>query len=564
MSLFRSRKQKLGDTAVVATAAQKESDNRLLELEAISAAIAKSQAVIEFNMDGTIITANGNFLQAMGYSLPEIVGQHHRMFVDPAERDGAEYQRFWERLQSGKYDAAQYKRIGKGGREVWIQASYNPLVGPSGRPYKVVKFATDVTAQVKSAQALEAAVRESQDAIHAVREGASDRRISLSGKTGQLEALCSTLNQFIDDIVNSVSDTERVVKHAVEGRLRERIDVGQKTGHFHALGTSVNGLIDNMMHLVSTLQATSNEVKTGAEEISRGNLDLSQRTEQQASSLEETAASMEQMTATVRNNADNAAQANHLAAAARDEAERGGKVVGSAVAAMSEINAASKRIADIIGVIDDIAFQTNLLALNAAVEAARAGEQGRGFAVVASEVRSLASRSAGAAKEIKALIQDSVAKVSEGTKLVDESGATLVHIVRGVKKVTDVVAEIAASSREQSIGIEEVNKSVASMDAMTQQNAALVEQASAAAQALTNQAVNLAALTAHYDVGGSATPPRQTVTPARPPKTAPATGVAERRSAKRPWAVKSKPVAAHVPEPAPKSAQAGEDTWQEF
>ena len=564
MSLFRSRKQKLGDTAVVATAAQKESDNRLLELEAISAAIAKSQAVIEFNMDGTIITANGNFLQAMGYSLPEIVGQHHRMFVDPAERDGAEYQRFWERLQSGKYDAAQYKRIGKGGREVWIQASYNPLVGPSGRPYKVVKFATDVTAQVKSAQALEAAVRESQDAIHAVREGASDRRISLSGKTGQLEALCSTLNQFIDDIVNSVSDTERVVKHAVEGRLRERIDVGQKTGHFHALGTSVNGLIDNMMHLVSTLQATSNEVKTGAEEISRGNLDLSQRTEQQASSLEETAASMEQMTATVRNNADNAAQANHLAAAARDEAERGGKVVGSAVAAMSEINAASKRIADIIGVIDDIAFQTNLLALNAAVEAARAGEQGRGFAVVASEVRSLASRSAGAAKEIKALIQDSVAKVSEGTKLVDESGATLVHIVRGVKKVTDVVAEIAASSREQSIGIEEVNKSVASMDAMTQQNAALVEQASAAAQALTNQAVNLAALTAHYDVGGSATPPRQTVAPARPPKTAPATGVAERRSAKRPWAVKSKPVAARVPEPAPKSAQAGEDTWQEF
>jgi len=549
LSLFRSQKNILSGPAVAAMAARKESDSRLTELEAISAAIGKSQAVIEFNMDGTIITANSNFLQALGYSLPEIAGKHHRMFVDPAERDSVDYQRFWERLRNGQYDAAQYKRLSKDGREVWIQASYNPLVGPDGRPYKVIKFATDVTAQVKAAHALEAAVRESQDAIRAVLDGASDRRIPLSGKTGQLEALCSSLNQFIDNIVDSVGDTQRVVKHAVEGRLRERIDIGKKTGHFHALGSSVNGLIENMMHLVSTLQVTSNEVKSGAEEISRGNLDLSQRTEQQAASLEETAASMEQMTATVRNNADNAAQANHLAAAARDEAERGGKVVGSAVAAMSEINEASKRIADIIGVIDDIAFQTNLLALNAAVEAARAGEQGRGFAVVASEVRSLASRSAGAAKEIKGLIQDSVAKVSEGTKLVDESGAVLVQIVRGVKKVTDVVAEIAASSREQSTGIEEVNKSISSMDAMTQQNAALVEQASAAAQALTTQAVNLSALTSHYDVGHSATPP---------------TGVAQRRSANRPWTPKPKPTAVRKPAPATKIAQAGEDSWQEF
>jgi methyl-accepting chemotaxis protein len=559
LSLFRSQKKLAND--VGAAAARADSDARLQELEAISAAIGKSQAVIEFNMDGTIITANDNFLQAVGYTLPEIVGQHHRMFVDAAEREGPEYQRFWEQLRNGQYDAAQYRRIGKGGREIWIQASYNPLVGPNGKPYKVVKFAADVTAKVQAAQALEAAVRESQDAIHAVLGGASDRRISLSGKTGQLEALCAVLNKFIDSIVDSVSDTQRVVKHAVEGRLRERIDVTQKTGHFHALATSVNGLIDNMMDVVSAVQATSNEVRSGAEEISRGNLDLSQRTEEQASSLEQTAASMEQMTATVRNNADNAAQANQLVTSARDEAERGGKVVGSAVAAMSEINAASKRIADIIGVIDDIAFQTNLLALNAAVEAARAGEQGRGFAVVASEVRNLASRSAGAAKEIKALIQDSVAKVSEGTKLVDESGAMLVQIVRGVKKVTDVVAEIAASSKEQSLGIEQVNKSISAMDAMTQQNAALVEQASAAAHALTNQAVNLASLTSHYEVGNSAAAPRA----ATPPPLG-----AERRSGARPWSNRAKPAAAaqpakaHTAKPPAKGAQGGEDTWQEF
>jgi methyl-accepting chemotaxis protein len=212
---------------------------------------------------------------------------------------------------------------------------------------------------------------------------------------------------------------------------------------------------------------------------------------------------MATMTTTVKNNADNAVQANQLAAAAREKAERGGKVVGAAVVAMSEINVASRRIADIIGVIDEIAFQTNLLALNAAVEAARAGEQGRGFAVVASEVRNLASRSAGAAKEIKALIQDSVSKVTEGTTLVDESGKVLEEIVVGVKHVTDVVAEIAASSREQASGIEHVNRAVTSMDSVTQQNAALVEEASAAAQALTELADNLTQLTSHFRVGAS-------------------------------------------------------------
>jgi methyl-accepting chemotaxis protein len=295
-------------------------------------------------------------------------------------------------------------------------------------------------------------------------------------------------------------EVKEMVKRAVGGDLTARIESRGKEGFFQVLAEGMNELTGKMADVVRSMSAAAAEVRTGADEISRGNLNLSQRTEEQASSLEETASSMEQMTSAVKNNADNAAQANQLAAAARDQAERGGKVVGAAVSAMSEINTASKKIADIIGVIDEIAFQTNLLALNAAVEAARAGEQGRGFAVVASEVRNLASRSAQAAKEIKALIQDSVGKVTEGTKLVDESGRVLAEIVTGVKKVTDVVAEIAASSREQAAGIEQVNKAVTSMDAVTQQNAALVEQASAAAQALTEQARNLSQLIEDYRV----------------------------------------------------------------
>jgi methyl-accepting chemotaxis protein len=284
------------------------------------------------------------------------------------------------------------------------------------------------------------------------------------------------------------------------GNLRKRIEMSGKSGFFELMSRGVNQLADNMANLVSQVKSAAGEVFRGAEEISAGNANLSTRTEQQSSSLEETASSMEEMTSTVKQNADNAGQANQLATAARDQAEKGGNVVGRAVRAMTDINESSKKIADIIGVIDEIAFQTNLLALNAAVEAARAGEQGRGFAVVASEVRSLAGRSATAAKEIKDLIQDSVKKVEDGSVLVAQSGQTLEQIVSAVKKVSDIIAEIAAASREQSSGIEQVNRAVMSMDEMTQQNAALVEEATASSKGMADQARALNEILSRYQV----------------------------------------------------------------
>jgi len=337
-------------------------------------------------------------------------------------------------------------------------------------------------------------------------------------------------------------EMQTMLTAVIGGDLGKRIELSGKAGFFEAMSRGVNQLADNMAEVVSKVKNVAAEVHRGADEISTGNANLSQRTEEQSSSLEETASSMEEMTTTVKQNADNAGQANQLAMAARDQAEKGGSVVNQAVKAMSDINDASKKIADIIGVIDDIAFQTNLLALNAAVEAARAGEQGRGFAVVASEVRSLAGRSATAAKEIKELIQDSVRKVEGGSVLVTQSGQTLEKIVASVKKVSDIVAEIAAASREQSSGIEQVNRAVMQMDELTQQNAALVEEATAASQAMAEQVRGLNQMLDRYRVNDMIEAAKSYAAPAG--SGAPARGQsaqrAERRNGHRPWADRSK------------------------
>ena len=285
---------------------------RMLELEAVSAALNRAQAVIEFNLDGTVITANDNFLKTLGYTLEEIRGKPHSMFVTAADRGSEDYRRFWDRLRAGQYEAARYKRVGKGGREVWIQGSYNPLLGADGRPYKIVKFATDITAQIEASVALDTAVAETQQVVQAVLDGASDRRIAIAGKSGQLGTLAKSVNSLIEGVLSISAEVQNAVQGAIDGNLKLRVAVEDKAGHFKALSAAVNDLIANMMEVVKGLQKTSREVQTGAEEISRGNIDLSRRTEQQASSLEETASSMEQMTASVKNNADNAAQAKIL------------------------------------------------------------------------------------------------------------------------------------------------------------------------------------------------------------------------------------------------------------
>ncbi len=303
-----------------------------------------------------------------------------------------------------------------------------------------------------------------------------------------------------------------VMDRIAKGELDNNIQVTSKD-ELGQLMAALKEMSDKLVAIVNDVRRCSDSVGSAAKQISSGNNDLSNRTQEQAEALEETASSMEEMTSTVKQNADNARQANQLVANARTQAQEGGEVVNKAVAAMEQINASSKKIADIIGVIDEIAFQTNLLALNAAVEAARAGEQGRGFAVVATEVRNLAQRSATAAKEIKGLIKDSVDKVKNGSELVDASGRALTEIVGSVKKVTDIVAEIAAASQEQSSGIDQVNKAVMQMDEGTQQNAALVEEAAAASKSMEEQAHNLTQVVAFFKTGES--------TAARPNASAP-------------------------------------------
>jgi len=303
-------------------------------------------------------------------------------------------------------------------------------------------------------------------------------------------------------IMNPLQQAVGVARRIAGGELDHDVRI-ERNDELGELLTALRDMAGKLAQIVGDVRGASDAVSASAREIATGNDDLSQRTQEQASALEETASSMEEMTSTVKQNADNAHQANQLAAGARSQAEQGGQVVSMAVSAMNEINASSRRIADIIGVIDEIAFQTNLLALNAAVEAARAGEQGRGFAVVAAEVRNLAQRSAGAAKEIKDLIQDSVEKVRTGSGLVDESGKTLTEIVDSVKKVTDIVAEIAAASQEQSVGIEQVNKAVTQMDEVTQQNAALVEEAAAASRSMEDQGQKLVELMRFFRTGSA-------------------------------------------------------------
>jgi len=392
--------------------------------------------------------------------------------------------------------------------------------------------------------------------VAAAANGDFTQRIDMKGKDGFFKMLGESLNQLLETSSVGLNEVVRVLSALAQGNLTETIS-NEYHGTFGQLKNDANATVEQLSEIITQIKTATDTITTASSEIAAGNLDLSQRTEEQAASLEETASSMEELTSTVKQNAENARQANQLALGASDVAVKGGQVVGQVVTTMTAINESSKKIVDIISVIDGIAFQTNILALNAAVEAARAGEQGRGFAVVAAEVRSLAQRSAGAAKEIKTLIGDSVEKVSNGSKLVEQAGKTMEEIVTSVKRVTDIMAEISAASQEQSSGIDQINKAITQMDQVTQQNAALVEEASAAARSLEDQAGNLSQSVSAFTLAGAQQDNRRGQMRQQAP--APA----------RPAAGKAAP-AATLRRPAPeasgkgRSKASGGDAWSEF
>ncbi|MES2115063.1 MAG: methyl-accepting chemotaxis protein [Pseudomonadota bacterium] len=403
----------------------------------------------------------------------------------------------------------------------------------------------------------DAARQASADAAHDARL-ASNIMIALGLAGGVLSLL--TAWYITRGIVGPINHAVKVARTVAGGDLSSRIDV-RSTDEIGQLSAALKEMNHSLIGIVQEVRGSTDAIATASAEIAAGNLDLSERTERQAGALEETASSMEQLTSTVKQNADHARQANALAQSASDVAGQGGAVVAQVVETMASINESARKIVDIISVIDSIAFQTNILALNAAVEAARAGEQGRGFAVVANEVRNLAQRSAAAAREIKALIGDSVGKVDAGARLVDEAGHTMGEIVASVRRVTDIMRDIAAASQEQLDGIEHINEAVTQMDQGTQQNAALVEQASAAAATMQERAAHLSDAVGLFRLSGAA--PAGTAAPTAP--TASVRAMPRRRAAPKRIAAPLPPPASGEMSAARKVANgADEDQWMEF
>ena len=462
---------------------------RAADHEGQMAAIGKSQAVIEFDLKGNVLSANDNFCRTLGYALEEIKGRHHSLFVEPAYRDSMEYRHFWERLSGGQYDAGQYRRVGKAGREVWIQASYNPIFDASGKPFKVVKYAADITERTIAAREFES---ELQKVVGTACEGRFDLRFSTEKKTGFFLDVAQRTNQLLETIDLSLRDMKQSLEAMSAGDLTQDLE-RPLPGLFDELKQAVNETLDRLRGVINDVRGNADNLASAATQISSTAQGLSQGANEQAASVEETSAAVEQMTASISQNADNAKVTDGMARKAAGEASEGGEAVGETVVAM-------KSIANKIGIIDDIAYQTNLLALNAAIEAARAGEHGKGFAVVAAEVRKLAERSQVAAQEIGELASGSVKKA-------EQAGSLLAEIVPAIKKTSDLVQEITAASDEQSTGVGQINTAMSQLTQLTQQNAAGSEELAATAEEMNAQAEKLRQLMSFFHTGvGEAAP----------------------------------------------------------
>ncbi len=403
-------------------------------------AISRSQAVIEFDLSGNILTANENFCATMGYAASEIVGRHHSHFVEPAYATSSDYRDFWKELAGGAFKSAEFKRIGKGGREVWIQASYNPIFDMNGHPYKVVKYATDITARRQGVEAV----------------GAALARLA-------------------------------------EGDLTTRID-HPLSGELDALRLTFNRAAETFSRIVSQISASATVLRTATGELLAGAHDLENRSARQGTAIVETTAAMEQLTRTIDENSRRSGTASENSDGVFRMADDTGMAMAQANQAMERISTSSGKISSIIGMIDDIAFQTNLLALNASVEAARAGEAGKGFAVVAVEVRRLAQSAASASADVKALVEQSSAEVAAGSKLVSGAATKLTSMVESVRQNRVLIADIATATREQAEAVAEIGSTVRQLDEMARQNATLVAEINSASTQTEGQAKELEAV----------------------------------------------------------------------
>ncbi|KHM92013.1 methyl-accepting chemotaxis protein [Xanthomonas vesicatoria] len=498
-------------------------------------AIDKVMAVIEFSLDGTVLDANQNFLQVMGYRLDEIRGKHHGMFVDAQTRQSASYRAFWQSLGRGAFDAGRYQRIGKDGREVWIQASYNPVLDELGRPYKVVKYATDVTRQVLDSADADGRIQAIDKVMgviefdldgHVLR--ANDNFLATVGYTAQ-----GAVGQHHGMFVDAAYRTSDEYRHFWAKLARGQFDAGRyrrlrKDGSPVWIQASYNPILDvsgrpykvvkyatdvteqvrsaeRMRDLMRQTMSIAQNVQRESHHIAVSNQELVGRVSTQSEAVAQTSSTIDQLAATVRANSENAGSARRMAEDSAAVARRGADVIADVVKTTAGIRSATDRIGQIIEVIDGIAFQTNILALNAAVEAARAGEQGRGFAVVATEVRSLAQRCGVSAREIRSLIDNATGQVGDGSRLAKQAGVVMQDVVTSVLRVTATVEQIAAASHEQAQDISTANTALQSIGVQARDQAQMVDDLARSARVLEADADALFALV-NGDADGSTQP----------------------------------------------------------